>query len=120
MNNIYVDELPKKCAECLFIGHYEKGCFSRNPHCCCELHWWLNDDDFKVDKNTRSENCPLKPLSDRLAEERKKVVQKIREPIIKSLENGVVRNDPKSSNRNLRDIILFQVLDILDQVEKGE
>ena len=64
--------------------------------------------------------CPLKPLTDRLAEERKKVVQEIREPIIKSLENGVARKNPKSSNTNLRDIILFQMLDILDQIERGE
>ena len=56
---------------------------------------------------------------EQLKEERKKVVQEIREPIIKSLENGVVRKNPKSSNTNLRDIILFQMLDILDQIERG-
>ena len=59
-------------------------------------------------------------IKELLAEEIKRVVQEIREPIIKSLENGIVRKNPKSSNTNLRDIILFQMLEILDQIERGE
>jgi len=53
-------EIPKNCNECEHIGHYENGLFSRNPHCCCELIWQLKHEDYKVDKNSLDENCPLK------------------------------------------------------------
>ena len=107
MNNIYVEgELPDNCKTCQYksIGR-------------CVLSD-KNVFDYMV-YETSPEECPVKPLPVRLKEERKKVVQEIREPIIKSLENGVVRKNPKSSNTNLRDIILFQMLDILDQIERG-
>lgn len=77
MNNIYVDELPETCGKCRFIGHYEDGIYSRNPHCCCELYWDLHQEEIRVDKNSRDERCPLKLLSTRLAEERKKVIHDI-------------------------------------------
>ena len=108
-NNIYVEgEFLNHCNDCPFYDietEVEFVGYEKNYHKCL------------VGGDIITGNCPLKPLSDRLAEERKKVVQEIREPIIKSLENGVVRKNPKSSNTNLRDIILFQMLDILDQIE---
>ena len=79
----------------------------------------LCDEINKINHRSMIKSNEIDQLKQQLAEERKRVIQEIREPIIKSLENGVVRKDPKSSNRNLRDIILFQVLDILDQVERG-
>lgn len=54
--------LPKTCGECKFIGYYEEGIWSRNPHCCCELMFDLYDEDYKVDKDSMDENCPLKDL----------------------------------------------------------
>ena len=65
MSNIYVDELPKDCWNCEF-GYQE--------HSFDGLRCKFNDkycNQFKT-------SCPLKPLSDRLAEERKKVVQEIK------------------------------------------
>lgn len=54
--------MPKTCGECKFIGHYEDGIWSRNPHCCCELMFDLYDEDYKVDKDSMDVNCPLKDL----------------------------------------------------------
>ena len=53
-------DIPQTCGECKFIGYYEDGLWSRNPHCCCELMYNLYDEDYKVDKNSMDENCPLK------------------------------------------------------------
>ena len=66
MNNIYVDELPKYCYECpCYIG----------INCRCKLkHEYLDNDGYEVPIN-----CPLKLITDRLAEERKNVIERIRE-----------------------------------------
>lgn len=56
-------KVPKTCAECGFIGDYTAGVFARNPHYCCELIWQLKKEDYKVDKNSLDENCPLKLLN---------------------------------------------------------
>ena len=61
MNNIYVDELPKSCYECEL--NYQEHSWDA-PRC-------------KLTGEYCNQTCPLKPLSDRLAEERKKVVQEI-------------------------------------------
>ena len=53
-------KIPNTCGECDHIGRYEIGPFARNPHCCCELIWQLKKEDYKVDKNSLDENCPLK------------------------------------------------------------
>ena len=53
-------DIPQTCGECKFIGYYEDGLWSRNPHYCCELMYNLYDEDYKVDKNSMDENCPLK------------------------------------------------------------
>ena len=55
-------KVPNTCGECKFIGFYEDGPNFRNPHCCCELLWDLKKEDYKVDKNTLDEDCPLKVL----------------------------------------------------------
>ena len=56
-------KIPNTCGECRFIGHYENGPYARNPHCCCELLWVLKEEDYKVNKNSLDENCPLKVLT---------------------------------------------------------
>lgn len=65
MNNIYVDELPKCCLLCV------QNCGARQKDISC----------FNMDCEGciggRPKNCPLKPLTDRLAEERKKVCEQI-------------------------------------------
>ena len=57
-------KIPNTCGECKFIGHYETGPWARNPHCCCELMWDLKEEDYKVDKNSLDEDCPLKVLQE--------------------------------------------------------
>lgn len=64
MNNIYVDELTKSCAECEL--NYQEHSFDH-------LRCTFTGEHCNQFKNM----CPLKPLNDRLAEERKKVVQEI-------------------------------------------
>ena len=53
-------EIPKTCDECKYIGHYESGLFARNPHCCCELIWQILKEDYRVNKNSLDQDCPLK------------------------------------------------------------
>lgn len=61
MNNIYVDEQPETCLDCEF-------CSKRNY--CCIL--------MKKDVREYRDECPLNLLSDRLAEERKKVCDELK------------------------------------------
>jgi hypothetical protein len=56
-------KIPNTCGECNFIGHYEIGVYRRNPHCCCGLIWYLKHEDYRVDKNSLDENCPLKVIN---------------------------------------------------------
>ena len=55
--------VPDKCDDCKWIGRYEKGLYARHPHCCCELIYKLQDEDYKVNKNTIDKNCPLKAMA---------------------------------------------------------
>ena len=48
---------------CKFLGRYESGLYTRNPHCCCELVWRLKQRDYKVNKATLDKNCPLRILA---------------------------------------------------------
>lgn len=59
-------KVPETCGKCNFIGCYEIGPFSRDPHCCCELVWRLKEEDYRVNKHTLDENCPLKLLNSNL------------------------------------------------------
>jgi hypothetical protein len=62
MSRIIFEEfkIPNTCGECEHVGCYETGPFARHPHCCSELIWQLKKEDYKVDKNSLDENCPLK------------------------------------------------------------
>ena len=70
MNNIYVEGEEKICVNCPFL-------YSNSQGAVCKLSghltkWTETFEDMKS-------KCQIKPLSDRLAEERKKVVQDVRE-----------------------------------------
>lgn len=73
---VYVESkyIPEKCSKCKFIGHYENGMYSRNPHCCCELYWDLHQDEIRVNKNSRDERCPLQSLADYTNQVRKEAL----------------------------------------------
>lgn len=81
---VYVESkyMPEKCSKCKFIGHYEKGIYSRSPHCCCELYLDLHQDEIRVDKNSRDERCPLQSLSDYTKQVRKEVVQELKNKML--------------------------------------
>ena len=92
MNNIYVSEMPKCCEQCqINCSKKLKGKFS-----CL-----VTDCDGCI--GGRHKNCPLKLLSDRLAEERKKVVQELREKLKADIS---IAED------------YFAVVKILDQIER--
>lgn len=57
-----VMDMPKNCGNCDFIRNYEDGAFSRNPHCCCELIWFLEEEDYRVNPNSLDKNCPLREV----------------------------------------------------------
>ena len=50
---------PKKCGDCKFICDYSVDAWRRNPHYCCELRFFLYDEDYKVNPNTMDKKCPL-------------------------------------------------------------
>ena len=57
-------KVPNTCGECNFIGVYEDGPFHRNPHCCCELLWLLEQEEYRVNKNSLDPNCPLTKITE--------------------------------------------------------
>lgn len=106
MNNIYVEgELPKCCLVCKLECPEEQRC----------VDGFTMDCDY-CSVNERPATCPLKPLSDRLAEERKKIVQEIKKLIVES-----TCYDTEEEVRNhLYDMSASEVLEILDQIERGK
>lgn len=57
-------KLPNTCGKCKFIGRYKDGPYVRNPHCCCELLWQLEEEEHRVREDTLYDECPLKNLTD--------------------------------------------------------
>ena len=97
MNNIYVDELPKSCDECPMT--YREHSFGR-------LRCQFNGECIEYEQ--KHPNCPLKPLSDRLEEERKKIVQEIRNKVKQAKLVYEWKGDE------------VHIEDILDQIERGK
>ena len=97
MNNIYVDELPKSCQQCPYYSYEET-----------EDEFW----EFCswCGYEFSEETCPLKALSDRLAEERKKVVQEIK---FQARARGIF-------GQNGRFMGYHEFNEILDQIERSE
>ena len=104
MNNIYVDELPKDCGDCVFCKQTEYYYY------CDKLH-------TKLGYFNKEKDCPLKPLTDRLAEERKTVVQEIREHFKNNLFDWY--EDEDNANKELY-LDADCVWRVLDQIEKEE
>ena len=114
MNSIYVDELPKKCKDCPFgyVGYaYDfeevRFCKLHKDHC---MHWIaLYNDKFN--------DCPLKLLKKALAEERKKVVQEIKE----LTENKCFDNFKDGNDPNFIDwcIHFKDLVEVLNKIERG-
>ena len=120
MNNIYVETIPENCLD----GEF---CSKRNY--CCIL--------MKKDVREYRDECPLNLLSDRLAEERKKVVSELKVDIrslfnsyASSLIDYCIWNKNADENQklynNFKRIIndrLVKVLDLfdkrIDQIERG-
>lgn len=111
---IFVSELPKCCGEC-FCNDENTWCGASDGtlgEICCE-----------VDNNIRHSKCPLKLLSDLLAEERRKVVTEIREEF--EPKNATKIDPDKISNE--AGLVHFgwsrckeKLFTKLDQVERGE
>lgn len=112
MINIYVDELPKSCKECKCAFNTfrqrvnETGSYMEECMCCIPLNEWL------VEKHP---NCPLKPLSDRLAEERKKVVQELKQRLIE-----YTGFDEEYLSEHIFDVDAGCLLKQIDKFERGE
>lgn len=117
MNNIYVDELPKKGA-----------CFNGCPYAVTDT--WVYYCPFQQDENGDHliveedciKACPLKLVTDRLAEERKKVVQEIRNWCDKNFNwvgdrtgyDGQDYNEMIGSNKTIN-----KLRESLDQIERN-
>lgn len=103
MNNIYVDELPKRCSDCV--------CWDYSYDCNL-----LDKEDFDWNgENLKHTKCPLKLLSTRLAEERMKVVQEIKQTIEFNANYSTDADDDW-----LIQIKESYFLELLDQIERGE
>lgn len=97
MNNIYVDELPKCCLVCKLGCPEEQRC----------VDGFTMDCDY-CGVNERPASCPLKQLSDRLAEEREKVVSEIRNKV----EQAKLVYEWKGDE--------IHIEEILDQIKRGK
>ena len=100
---VYVDELPKDCIKCSFCEKY--GYYLYCIKLCEKLEYFDKEKD-----------CPLKLLTDRIAEERKRVVQEIRKTAQNNFEfiicdecYNTIDNDVYISSKDLTKI--------LDQIE---
>ena len=110
MNNIYVDELPDCCGNCSL---------------CCkdDLGYWCQatiliyiDERFVAEKRLKS--CPLKSLSTKLAEERKKVLWEIRK---RAKRTQIYIKPTEKSPTGKEKCFVYEVSDdFLDQIERGE
>jgi len=107
VNKIYVGELPKDCSECPMcrsgnLKLQKKGRYIEAKQCVFGQYKYQTIDD-EID------TCPLKPLSVALAEERKKVVQEIRDKI----GDGLYQNSYGET------FIDGDIYKILEQIERG-
>ena len=107
MNNIYVDELPKSCDECK-LGYFfdTQYCFIRPD---------LLREGVELEKE---KHCPLKPLTERLAEERKRVLWEIRK---RAKRTQIYIKPTEKSPTGKEKCFVYEVSDdFLDQIERGE
>ena len=99
---IYVDELPKDCGYCVFCKQTEYYYY------CDKLH-------TKLGYFNKEKDCPLKPLSEALMKERKKVVKEAKKLVVEA-----TCYDTEEETRNhLYDLSASEVLELLDQIEEN-
>ena len=115
MNNIYVDELPKSCLFCPFCADIKvNGGMTRLLFCKAYKFnkWKLMKDIDKCFNKCEIKN-KFKPLSDRLAEERKKIIERIR-------DLAEIYTEPSAKGFDFETYILTEenLNKILDKVEK--
>lgn len=110
MNNIYVDELPKRCKECDFCEYFVEDAHGKGKHeVACYFNGFLTN--ALLGDIIEARHCThLKLISDRLAEERKMVVQEIRNRLCKCDEYDCCCID----NMNIDEVHKF-----LDQIERN-
>lgn len=104
---IFVSEVPKDCSECPMcrsgnLKLQRKGRYIEVEQCVFGQYKYQTIDD-EID------TCPLKSLSDRLAEERKKVMQEIRTKI----SDGLYQNSYGET------FIDGDIYKILNQIEEN-
>lgn len=103
---VYVDKLPKDCINCSFCEKY--GYYLYCSQLCEKLEYFDKEKD-----------CPLKLLTDRLAEERKKVVQEIKNYVC----NKYTHIDEEIVNGNHTFFYSMHCRSFfkkLDRIERGE
>lgn len=112
MSNIYVDEQPETCEDCEFCEYFGKDAHGKGKHeVACYLNGFLTN--ALLGDTINAKHCShIKLLSDRLAEERKKVVQEIWKEFEQRLM-GKTKDMPIMKVCNM-------INSVLDQVEKGE
>ena len=105
MNNIYVETIPETCEECEFCEHFGKDAHGKGKHeVACYFNGFLTN--ALLGDTINAKHCShLKPLTDRLAEERKKVCDKIRHNAI--------------SHNNLEVDMYYISPEQLDQIERN-
>ena len=109
MNNIYIEKTPETCEEC--------SCCYYDDYAECYKCPLLLDNEINIyDKDS---DCPLKPLTEALAEERKRVVQEIRDMAGDYFEMPYC---DACGNTDYNDVVLTgkDLTEILDDVERGE
>ena len=109
MINIYVDELPKSCKQCPYyeINSYADILgYKTNSHKCVLKGSMITGD------------CPLKLITDRLAEERKRVLWEIRK---RAKRTQIYIKPTEKSPTGKEKCFVYEVSDdFLDQIERGE
>lgn len=112
---IYVDELPKNCEKCPCYSYSEGFC---NCECWYQKYGEIKDvaeyTHLGLKENERPADCPLKPLTDRLAEERNKVVQEIGQQL------GLIIDGQKQICCDGDMTADKTIMAVLDQIERGE
>lgn len=122
---IFVSELPKDCLDCpCYDGEFMR---CNLIHCEHSVGYFNEDElDYKhipINQDFEELICPLKLLSTRLAEERKKVVQEIKKEFEPSPNTTIIEGTPTPEaelvNRGFS-VCKKRVYKVLDRIERGE
>lgn len=112
MNNIYVETIPETCEECEFCEYFGKDAHGKGKHeVACYFNGFLTN--ALLGDIINAKHCShLKLLSDRLAEERKKVVQEIKDKLLYCSERYIEKDNAFYYKGD-------EVDEILDQIERN-